>query len=129
MPLVTGMKWFMLALIITLSGAVSSGSQPPASVTVAPRVGSAPALIRVRVKVPPADANRDLIVEVDGPDYYSSSAVPLEGRDAPTLHVLSFKSVPPGPYLIQTTLVREGQPDWSANTEVKVLGMDGEPGE
>ena len=59
----------------------------------------------VRVHVPPDDANRVLEVSADSGEYYRSSRIQLDGKDAPRTITLEFQRLPGGEYEIRGALI------------------------
>jgi hypothetical protein len=83
----------------------SAAADPPLRATVSPRIGVAPALVRVQAIVPPAAENEGLLIVIDSATYFRSSTVPLEGSTAPRVHVVDFRSVPAGAHDITIALL------------------------
>lgn len=96
---------------ILLMGAVLLGATPGNAtdsrlkIDVSPRISAAPAVVRIRAIVPPSAENRGLKIVADSGDYFRSSFVPLDGADAASVTVTSFKNLPGGEYEITVTLV------------------------
>ncbi len=76
-------------------------------IDVSPRISAAPAVIRIRAIVTPRAENRGLKIVADSGEYFRSSFVPLDGADAASVTVTSFKNLPGGEYQVSVTLVGE----------------------
>jgi methionine-rich copper-binding protein CopC len=76
-------------------------------IDVSPRISAAPAVVRIRAIVTPSAENRGLKIVADSGDYFRSSYVSLDGADAASVTVTSFKNLPGGEYDISVTLVGE----------------------
>jgi len=83
----------------------------------------APATIPVTVAVEPAAQNRMLVVEADGDSYFRSSAVTLEGADEKRLHLIEFKSLPAGSYVVRATVRSSREVLGTASEGLTVTGM------
>jgi len=79
---------------------------PRLELEVYPRVCSVPCTLRVRVRVDPREDNRQITVEVSGPDYNSVSSVLVDGVEAPhTLPFFWYRDLPAGDYEVAVTLL------------------------
>ena len=67
--------------------------------------GAAPPVVRIEAIVSPQQDNRAIEFVADSDGYFRSSTIALEGERAPRLHVVQFRSLPPGPYDIRVTLL------------------------
>ena len=99
------MKIQPLAWAFFFMTAISANAGERLTIAVSPLQSFAPTTLMVRVRVPPDDANRALEVSADSGDYYRSSRIQLNGRDAPRIVTLEFRGLPGGEYQIRTTLV------------------------
>lgn len=72
--------------------------------SVFPRIGRAPALIKIDALVEPGERNRRLEIIIDSEGYYRSSTIELDGADAPRLHHVEFRGVPAGTHDVLVTL-------------------------
>jgi hypothetical protein len=84
--------------ICLLTAAPALNSSERLTMRVSPTVAYAPAFLTVSITVPADDKNRSLQVIAESPDFYRSSEIPLEGRNAPALSVFTFRDLPPGLY-------------------------------
>jgi hypothetical protein len=82
----------LLAVVPTLN------SSERLALRVSPSVAFAPAALTVSVTVAADEQNRALQVIAESSDFYRSSEIPLEGRNAPALSVFTFRDLPPGLY-------------------------------
>jgi hypothetical protein len=77
----------------------------PLRIQVSPAISRAPAMVTVRVIVENDPSNRSLQIVASSPDYYRSSEVQLDGKDAQPLNVFEFRNLPTGAYEITGVLV------------------------
>jgi hypothetical protein len=75
------------------------------TIAVSPLQSFAPTNLMVRVRVAPDEANRALEVSADSGEYYRSSRIPLDGKDAPRTITLEFQRLPGGEYEIRGALI------------------------
>ena len=90
----------LVFLLTTLS------NMNPMSIAVYPRISTAPSTIEVTVIVEPNEANRSLLISVDGGNYYASSATDVDGEYARKINTRRFKDLPEGDYTATATLIR-----------------------
>ena len=96
---------FLLIAVAALLGATPGNANDRLKIDVSPRISAAPAVVRIRATVTPNAENRGLKIVADSGDYFRSSFVPLDGADAASVTVTSFKNLPGGEYDITVTLV------------------------
>jgi hypothetical protein len=104
----TWIVWSLCAAV----GAASAGAgpradvdDPPLRVIVTPRLGRAPAVVRLHAIIRPVEENRGLVFVLDSDTYYRSSAVPIDGDTAARVHHAEFHPVPSGVYRVTVALV------------------------
>ena len=88
----------VLLVCVATFGAVDTSAHETLSIRCNPSVGMAPATILVTVTVEPNAANRDLTIEADSTDYFTSSVVTLDGDKAAKFQGFTLKGVPAGEY-------------------------------
>jgi hypothetical protein len=99
------LTWVLLGLALVGLESVHVGAGERLRMNVSPSVTRAPAVLTVRVTVPPDDANRRLQVVAESSTFYTSSEVQLEGRRSSPLNVFEFRNLPVGLYEITGVLV------------------------
>jgi len=77
---------------------------------VTPELTLAPGLLTVRASVESDPQNRFLDVVAESEDFFRSSRIQLDGRDAPVLNVIEFRNLPTGLYQITGVLMGERGP-------------------
>lgn len=60
--------------------------------------------LHATVRVDPKDENRTLRMTLDGPLYYASTDVQLDGAAAAKIHDMWWRFLPPGDYTITATV-------------------------
>jgi hypothetical protein len=113
----------MLAAVCAclLAGAGTLNGGQPLTLQVSPAVAPAPAFISVRAHIEANDENRALEIVAQSPDFYRSSRISLDGRNAPRLSVFEFPGLPEGLYEVSGTLVGTGGKRATASRLVKVV--------
>jgi hypothetical protein len=111
---------------ILLTGCLAGSSQMIAgdeavSIAVRPAVTVARGTAQLKILVARNDRNRMLTWEVDGPAYYRSSRMELEGASAPRSWFFFVKDLPEGEYDIRVTLKRNDESEAVAMSNIKVL--------
>jgi hypothetical protein len=94
---------------------------------VSPVIAREPALLVVRVMLESPAGGRFLKVTAESQDFYRSSEIPIDGRNATPLKVFEFSNLPAGVYEVTGILVGErGQ--WAAVSQVaRVVASVGGP--
>ena len=112
--------------LVLLTGCMAGSSQmiaADAQVTIAvrPAVTTAHGNAQLKILVERNDRNRLLTWEIDGPNYYRSSRVELEGATAPRSWFFLVKDLPEGEYDIRATVDRSDNSHTMAASSIKVL--------
>jgi hypothetical protein len=95
----------LIGATVLLGATPGNATDSRLKIDVSPRISAAPAVVRIRAIVTPSAENRGLKIVADSGDYFRSSFVPLDGADAASVTVTSFKNLPGGEYEISVTLV------------------------
>jgi hypothetical protein len=116
------------ARLILLAGYLAASSQmmaatEPISITVRPEIAMANGNARLKVLVERNDLNRRLMWEFDGPNYYRSSTLELEGASAPRIWSFMARNLSEGDYIIRATVWRSDESQSVATTRIRVIGM------
>jgi hypothetical protein len=104
-------RWLVVLLAVAIPSSghpVTAANEPRLRAMVSASQGQSSAEVRVQAIVQPASENRALDIVVDSGRHYRSSRIELEGAEAPRVHVLLFRSIPPGRYDISVALVGGG---------------------
>lgn len=64
-----------------------------------------PATVRITVAIEPAADQRVLRIAADGEEYYRASDLRLDGETGKRLHVVEFKSLPAGAYMLSAEVL------------------------
>jgi hypothetical protein len=91
--------------ICLLTAAPTLDSSERLAMKVSPLVAFAPGFLTVSVTVPADDENRSLQVVAESADFYRSSQVSLDGKNAAPLNVFKFSDLPSGSYEITGVLI------------------------
>jgi hypothetical protein len=95
------------------------------TIAVRPAVTVARGTAQLKILLERNDRNRSLTWEVDGPSYYRSSRMELEGASAPRSWFFFVRDLPEGEYDIRVTVKRNDDSQTVAASTIKVL--PGEP--
>jgi hypothetical protein len=89
--------------VIVLSVLPVDGGQP-LRLAVTPAQSFAPANVWIRTRIEPHAENRMLTIITDGPAYYRSSEIQLDGEQAPRTMEVRVSSLPGGDYEVYAVL-------------------------
>jgi len=92
---------------------------------VTPMVAREPAFLTVRAMVAADADNRVLQVVVESADFYRSSAIDLQGAEAPPLNVFEFRNLPTGDYDVTSTLFDSHGRRVSSSKQFRVVQSPG----
>ena len=93
----------------------------PISITVRPEIAIAHGNARLKVLVERNDLNRRLMWEVDGPNYYRSSTLELEGASAPRSWFFLVRDLAEGDYIVRATVWRSDDSQLVARAQIRVI--------
>ena len=113
-------------LTVTVTTAVDAGEC--LMMKVSPRQALAPVNLRVSVRIEPNADNRVLVIVADSPEFYRSSAIQLEGDQAPRTFNIQYPNVPSGQYEITSVLMNSmGRERATVRQMANVVPIGGEP--
>lgn len=121
---------FILAALATLaltSANGATGATEKLSLRVTPSVSSAPSNVIVQATVAKDPSNRWLTVEAESGSFYRSSAVQLDGDQAPTVTEIRLSNLPGGEYEVSAVLKTSQGEEVTVRRTVVVLSRFGEP--
>jgi hypothetical protein len=108
-----------------LSGSMQMSADEAVSITVRPAVTSYRGSAQLKVLVSRDDKNRMLTWEVDGPNYYRSSSIELEGASSPRSYFFVVKDLPAGDFDVRATVKRNDSSAVVDRSTIKVVGGPG----
>jgi hypothetical protein len=104
--------------------ALPAGGAEPLRLSVTPAQSFAPATVLVRARIEPRADNRWLALVADGPNFYRSSEIQLNGDQAPKTVELRFSNLPGGDYEIYAVLSdNTGRQRAVVHLPAKVIGL------
>ncbi len=115
----------VLAAAIAMLGGIggwSAQARSAVEVTVRPAVTSAPGNVNIVARVEPDEENRALVIEADSGDFYRSSYVQLDGKDAARTYPLALTGIPAGEYTITVELLGSTGVRATGHGVVSVIG-------
>ena len=92
------------------------------SITVRPSVASVTEARNLTVLVARNDLNRGLIWEVDGPNYYRSSTMELDGAASPRSYFFTVRDLPAGAFEVRATVRRNDNSEVVDRSSIRVVG-------
>jgi hypothetical protein len=110
-----------VVLLGSLFGAIPLNADEPITISVWPSIAVARGNAELKVLIQRNDANRTLSWEVDGPDYYRSSTMPLEGASAPKSWFFFVRDLPEGEYQVRATVMRNNSSQSVAISKIVVV--------
>lgn len=89
-----------------LAGSMQLNAGEGVSISVRPTIASTNGSAQVKVLVARNERNRVLTWEIDGPNYYRSSAMQLDGASSPRSYLFFAHDLPEGSYDVRATVRR-----------------------
>jgi hypothetical protein len=108
-----------------LGGSIQTSADEAISITVRPAVTSFRGNAQLKVLVSRNEKNRILVWEVDGPNYYRSSSIMLDGAAAARSYFFTVRDLPAGEFDVRATVKRN---DSSAAVDRSTITVIGGPG-
>jgi hypothetical protein len=105
-----------------LGGSMNMSADDAISITVRPAVASYGGNARVKVLVARNESNRSLMWEMDGPNYYRSSAMELDGASSPRTYFFLARDLPAGEFEIRATVRRTDNSVVMDRGTIRVVG-------
>ena len=112
----------MSRLFLLLTLFFIGASPRPLTLTVSPRIGTAPQTVTVRLVVAPDARNQGICVGYDGP-VSASSCRTINGADAPSRMSFEFQRLQEGHYVAFGVVEQEGGAEMKVAQEFCVLGL------
>ena len=126
------MKTRITLAALSLSGLIAASGTTTAteklSLRVTPNVSSAPSTVIVKATVARNSENRWLHIEADSGVFYRSSAIELDGENAPLVTEVFLKNLPGGEYTVSAVLRSNIGEETVVRRTALVLSKFGEPG-
>ena len=123
-------RFFGITVVILALTALTSPRLPAKEIVeirIRGHVWSAPATVPITIAVEPAADNRALVIEADSDDYYRSSTIELDGENEKRLHLVEFKSLPVGDYVVRAEVKSKSKVLGTAVNALVVTGTTPEP--
>jgi hypothetical protein len=115
-------------VVLCLFASVGTRAEDPdhekVTIKIRPVVLFAGGEVKTTVRTPRDPRNRALRIVVEGPDYFASSDVQLDGVDAATNHQFTWKDLPGGPYRVDAIQLREDGGKSTVTDCFAVIGND-----
>ena len=108
-----------------LAGSMQMSADEAITITVRPAVTSYRGSAQLKVLVSRDEKNRALVWEVDGPNYYRSSSIALDGAASPRSYMFIVKDLPSGEFDVRATVRRSDSSAAMDRSTIKVIGGPG----
>lgn len=120
------MRIHRLWLLVLASVLALAFAPPPVSVAVYPRIGMGRQDVRITATVERSDANRRLVLAIDGTEYMRQDVqLNTEGQfEDPRVMARWFKAVPPGEYVVTADVLRADGSSRRATTSFCLAGVE-----
>ncbi len=116
-------RYFGLVMAVgVLAGSMQMSADEAISITVRPAVTSFRGNAQLKVLVSRNDKNRTLVWEVDGPNYYRSSSIALDGAASPRSYLFMVKDLPAGEFDVRASVKRNDSSTVMDRSSIKVIG-------
>src|SRR5688572_7005162 len=99
----------LVMLAAFFAGSLHTSADEALSITVRPAVTTFRGSAQLKVIVARDEKNRFLVWEIDGPDYYRSSSMELNGASAPRSYFFIARELPAGEFDVRVTVKRADQ--------------------
>jgi hypothetical protein len=118
--------YFGMAVVAgILAGSMQMNADEAISITVRPAVTSYRGNAQLKVLVSRNEKNRTLVWEVDGPNYYRSSSISLDGAASPRSYFFMVRELPAGEFDVRATVKRNDSTTAVDRSSIKVVGGPG----
>jgi hypothetical protein len=107
---------------VVLASPIQTTADQAISLTVRPKITTYRGNAQVRVLVSRDEKNRTLVWEVDGPNYYRSSSVELQGATSPRSYFFLARDLPSGEFEVRATVKRNDRSTARAVSSLRVVG-------
>jgi len=105
-----------------LAGSMQMSADEAISITVRPAVTSYRGNAQLKVLVSRNEKNRTLVWEVDGPNYYRSSSIALDGASSPRSYFFMMKDLPSGEFDVRASVKRSDSSVSTDRSSIRVVG-------
>jgi len=105
-----------------LAGSMQLSADQAISITVRPAVTTFKGSARLMVLVARDESNRELIWEVDGPNFYRSSTMQLDGAAAPRKYFFIVRDLPAGEFEVRARVRRNDKSEKFDRSCIRVVG-------
>jgi hypothetical protein len=92
------------------------------SVHASPPVSIDPGRVTIVVRHVPRADDRSLTIEIDSPSMLRSSLIDLDGADAPPAHLVEFRNLSSGSYVVRAFISRSHEDPEYVQTHFRVIG-------
>lgn len=116
-----------LTIIAMLTASSATDATEKLSLRVTPNVSSAPSTVIVKATVAKNSENRWLHIEADSGAFYRSSAIELDGDNAPLVTEIRLPNLPGGEYTVVAVLRNSMGEETVVRRTALVLSKFGEP--
>lgn len=105
-----------------LAGSMHLSADEAITITVRPAVATVNGNAQLKVIVSRNEKNRALTWEVDGPNYYRSSSMDLQGAASPRSYVFIVRELPAGEFEVRASVRRADDSVAMDRGSIRVVG-------
>jgi hypothetical protein len=120
-------RFLGLALVGWMLMGSHTSADEAISITVRPAVAAYRGSAQLKVLVARNDKNRSLVWEVDGPSYYRSSTLQLNGASSPRSYFFMMRELPAGEFEVRAMVKRTDSTTVTDRASIRVVGGPVEP--
>ena len=107
-----------------VAGSLQLNADDAVTIAVRPRVTNIGGTAELKVLVSRNEANRKLLWEIDGPNFYRSSEVQLDGASAPRSYLFRVHNLPSGEFEVRATVKRNDESTAADRSDLRVIGPE-----
>ena len=115
----------LTAALVSTAGPLVATANDVVEIRLRGRYYAEPATVQLTIAVEPNAENRRLLVEAESAEMYRSSEITLDGAGAERLHLLEFKNLSAGDYVVSAQVFSSTQMKAMATQELIVNGAGG----
>ena len=114
----------LIVMLWVVTGSMQLKADDAVTIAVSPRVTNMGGTAQLKVLVSRNEANRTLLWEIDGPSFYRSSEIQLDGAAAPRSYFFRVRDLPTGEFEVRATVKRNDQSTSVAESDLRVIGPE-----
>ena len=114
--------WSILGAAVLSASTICGDASEVVEIHLRGRYFMEPATVHITVAVEPDEANRVLRIEADGDQVFRASDLALSGASEKRMHLLQFKNLPAGSYVLRAQVYSADDMRGQAEQRLLVTG-------